>query len=218
MAPRIKLNGVVITSEDGKGPALVDPEILSCDGYQFLLLRKGNKELSAWTTQRRAYSTKVSDAIDKLRALQRDASLTFLGYEKQSNQSDYKVRKDVSRVLELQHQSNTKTIQVTLPGSDPPLVVMMPLECQPANAVLPLDALCVEWFPRWVRSLPDPEKHTAENPPVDGKYWHKRKASYVKKSADEIDEDNQNDVDMDDSQHREPDDTNVLENDDAAHD
>ena len=134
---------------------------------KFVELARGDKDLQAWFTGRKAYSTAVSSTITTLCALQTEASKAELGQNDDqgggSQRSLCRLKQASKAMKELVCDSSTKTVAVTLPEFEvngkrfPAVETVMPYDISPHKASLRLNSDVFRWaFAKCQAEMPAP--------------------------------------------------------------
>lgn len=186
-----------ISSPLPEGVAWVDAKLVTMSGVEMIKVQKGDAELSLWAVGARAYSTRVSAAIDDVMAHQVQSSKDFLGFEEPAVQkTSYKKYQERKALRKLVEVAGDALIEVCLPsfvGEEgervPAVTAKMPCNTKPSMVYMEAKEDVLLWFYKKINATPTPCKRKAEKPPIKNGdasvYWHRHKNCYVEFGKDD---------------------------------
>ena len=186
-----------ISSPLPEGVAWAGAKLVTMSGVEMIEVQKGDTELSLWAIGARAYSTRVSAAIDDVMAHQVQSSKDFLGFEEPAVQkTSYKKWQERKALRKLVEVAGDTLVEVCLPsfvGEEdervPAVTTKMPCSTKPSKVYMEAKEDVLLWFYKKINATPTPCKRKAEKPPIKNGdasvYWHQFKNCYVEFGNDD---------------------------------
>ena len=171
-------------------------KLVTMSGVEMIEVQTGDTELSLWAIGARAYSTRVSAAIDDVMAHQVQSSKDFLGFEEPAVQkTTYKLQQERKALRKLVEVAGDTLVEVCLPsfvGEEdervPAVTTKMPCSTKPSKVYMEAKEDVLLWFYKKINATPTPCKRKAEKPPIKNGdasvYWHQTKNCYVEIGID----------------------------------
>ena len=187
---------ITISSPLPEGFAWTGAKLVTMSGVEMIEVQKGDKEVSLWAIGARAYSTRVSAAIDDVMAHQVQSSKDFLGFEEPVVQkTSYKKNQERKALRKLVEVAGDTLVEVCLPsfvGEEdervPAVTTRMPCSTKPSKVYMEAKEDVLFWFYKKINATPNPCKRKAEKPPIKNGdasvYWHQTKNCYVEFALD----------------------------------
>ena len=187
---------ITISSPLPEGFAWTGAKLVTMSGVEMIEVQKGDREVSLWAIGARAYSTRVSAAIDDVMAHQVQSSKDFLGFEEPVVQkTSYKKNQERKALRKLVEVAGDTLVEVCLPsfvGEEdervPAVTTRMPCSTKPSKVYMEAKEDVLLWFYKKINATPNPCKRKAEKPPIKNGdasvYWHQTKNCYVEFALD----------------------------------